>query len=194
VLPLHVPICQDAVLGESYRKTLKAQFLQIRRWTYGASDIAYFADKGFFTKNKIPKSDLFAKFWRLLEGHVTWAVGPILVLAGGFIPALFNRKSITVYELPIIVSHIQTVALAAALVTVFLALKTLPPRPLRYKRHRTLWMVLQWAYLPFTTIIFNSLAALTSQTRLMFGKYLSKFDVTEKAVVVETKRGAKLKT
>jgi hypothetical protein len=194
VLPLHVPICQDAVLGESYRKTLKAQFLQIRRWTYGASDVAYFAEKGFFTQNKIPKSDLFAKFWRLLEGHVTWAVGPILILAGGFIPALFNHKSIAVYELPIIVSHIQTVALAAALVTVFLALKTLPPKPARYKRHRTLWMVLQWAYLPFTTIIFNSLAALTSQTRLMFGWYLSKFDVTEKAVVVETKRGAKLKT
>jgi cellulose synthase/poly-beta-1,6-N-acetylglucosamine synthase-like glycosyltransferase len=192
VLPLHVPISQDAVLAESYRKTLKAQFLQIRRWTYGASDVAYFADQGFFKPNNIPKADLYAKFWRLLEGHVTWAVGPILVLAGGFIPALFNRKSITVYELPIIVSHIQTVALAAALVTVFLALKLLPPKPARYKHHRTLWMVLQWAYLPFTTIIFNSLAALNSQTRLMFGWYISKFDVTEKAVVVE-KHGKKAK-
>jgi cellulose synthase/poly-beta-1,6-N-acetylglucosamine synthase-like glycosyltransferase len=193
VLPLHVPICQDAVLNESYRKTLKAQFLQIRRWTYGASDVAYMAHQGFFKPNKVPKLDLLAKFWRLLEGHVTWAVGPILVLAGGFIPALFNHKSITVYELPIIVSHIQTVALAAVLVTVFLALKTLPPKPARYKRHRTLWMVLQWAYLPLTTLVFNSLAAFNSQTRLMFGWYISKFDVTEKAVMVDTKSGAKLK-
>jgi hypothetical protein len=53
-------------------------------------------------------------------------------------------------------------------------------------------MVLQWGYLPFTTIIFNSLAALNSQTRLMFGWYLNKFDVTEKAVVVE-KHGKKAK-
>jgi hypothetical protein len=106
---------------------------------------------------------------------------------------LFNHKSITVYELPIIVSHIQTVALAAVLVTVFLALKTLPPKPARYKRHRTLWMVLQWAYLPLTTLVFNSLAAFNSQTRLMFGWYISKFDVTEKAVMVDTKSGAKLK-
>lgn len=192
VLPLHVPISQDAVLADSYRKTLKAQFKQIRRWTYGASDVAYFANQALFKPNKISRLDLIAKFWRLLEGHITWAVGPILVLAGGFIPALFNHKSITVYELPIIVSHIQTVALAAAVVTIFLALKILPPKPARYTHHRTLWMVLQWGYLPFTTIIFNSLAALNSQTRLMFGWYLNKFDVTEKAVVVE-KHGKKAK-
>ena len=70
-----------------------------------------------------------------------------------------------------------------ALVTVFLALRTLPPRPARYRRHRTIWMVLQWGYLPITTLAFNSLAALSSQTRLMFKFYMSKFDVTEKAVI-----------
>ena len=44
-------------------------------------------------------------------------------------------------------------------------------------------MVLQWAYLPLTTLFYNSTAAFYSQTRLMFGKYMDKFDVTEKAVV-----------
>lgn len=195
VLPLHVPICQDAVLTNSYRKTLKAQFVQLRRWTYGASDVAYLVDKGYFTPNKVPRFDLFAKLWRLLEGHVTWAVGPLLVLAGGFVPALFNHKNITVYELPIIVSNIQRVALVAAVATLFLALKTLPPKPARYKRHRSLWMVLQWIYLPLTTIVYNSFAALYSQTRLMFGWYMSDFDVTEKAVVVDDgKNGSKLKS
>ena len=43
-----------------------------------------------------------------------------------------------------------------------------------------------WAYLPVTTVLYNSLAALYSQTRLLFGWYISKFDVTEKAVVAET--------
>jgi len=78
------------------------------------------------------------------------------------------------------------VALAIASITVFLALKTLPAKPLRYKRHRTLFMVLQWVYLPVTTLVFNAFAAMYSQTRLMFGRYMSKFDVTEKAVVSET--------
>ena len=44
-------------------------------------------------------------------------------------------------------------------------------------------MLLQWVYLPVTTIAFGCVAALNSQTRLIFKRYLSKFDVTEKAVV-----------
>jgi hypothetical protein len=72
--------------------------------------------------------------------------------------------------------------LVGVLASLFVALKTLPPRPLRYKRHRTIFMLLQWLYLPITTIAYGSLAALYSQTRLMFGWYLTKFDVTDKAV------------
>ncbi len=189
VLPLHVPIYQDAVLSESWVKTIKAQFVQLRRWTYGASDIAYVVQKGFLTPNKISKIDVFAKLWRLLEGHVTWAVGSLLVLFGGFVPGQFTDKSITAVELPIIVSRVQTIALISLFAMMYLALKTLPPKPLRYKRHRTLMMVLQWVYLPLTTIVYNSVAALNSQTRLMFGWYLSKFDVTEKAVVGATAEG-----
>lgn len=186
VLPVHLPIYQDAVLSETYRKTLKAQFVQLSRWTYGASDVAYVVDKGYFHKNTISRFDLFTKTWRLLEGHVTWAVGPILILVGGFIPALFHPEDYAANELPIIVSNIQRVALVAAFATLFLALKTLPPKPARYKHRRTLWMVLQWVYLPVTTIVYNSFAALYSQTRLMFGWYNSKFAVTEKAVVSES--------
>jgi cellulose synthase/poly-beta-1,6-N-acetylglucosamine synthase-like glycosyltransferase len=185
VLPLNLPISQDAVLTETYRKTLKAQFYQLRRWTYGASDVAYVAHYGFFTKNKIPLSDKIPKFWRLLEGHVTWAVGPILVLTCGFMPALFHPKSFAANELPLIVSHVQTVGIVALIVTVFMALRTLPPKPARYKRHRTILMVLQWVYFPLTTLCYNSLAAFNSQTRLMFKWYLSKFDETAKTVVTD---------
>jgi len=194
VLPLHLPIYQDAVLSDTYIKTLKAQFVQLRRWTYGASDVAYVVDKGFFKPNKVPRLDLIAKTWRLFEGHVTWAVGPLLVLFGGFIPSLFHPKNYTATELPVIVSRVQTVALGIALVTVFLALKTLPPKPARYKRHRSIFMILQWAYLPVTTIVYNSFAAFYSQTRLLLGKYMSKFDVTEKAVVTQNADGSKGQT
>ena len=45
-------------------------------------------------------------------------------------------------------------------------------------------MVIQWLLAPITGVAFGSLAAFNSQTRLMFKRYLSKFDVTEKAVVV----------
>ena len=146
-------------------------------------------DKGFFRKNKVPRFDLFTKTWRLFEGHVNWAVGSILILFGGFIPSLFHPKDIAANELPIVVSRVQTVAIVALLITIFLSLKTLPPKPQRYKRHRSLFMIIQWVYLPVTTVVYNSFAAYYSQTRLMLGKYMSKFDVTEKGVVVENIEG-----
>jgi hypothetical protein len=188
VLPLYIPIYQDAVLTDSYRKTLKAQFIQLRRWTYGASDIAYVIDKGFFHKNKVRKFDLIGKTLRLIEGHVSWAVAPILVLFAGYVPALFYHQgtagpTYVAFTLPLILSKIQRFAMVGGVMLIFIAIKTLPPRPARYKRHRTVFMVIQWVYLPVTTIGYNCVAALYSQTRLILGKYIDKFDVTEKAVV-----------
>jgi hypothetical protein len=177
-----VPIYQDAVLSDKYIKTFKAQFIQIRRWAYGASDIAYVAEKAFYTPNKISRLDRLFKFGRLLEGHISWATSPLILAFAAFIPVFFNAESYTANQLPIIASRIQTIALAGIFITFFLSFKTLPPKPARYKRHRSLWMVLQWVLLPVTTICFNALAALTSQTRLMLGRYLEKFDLTEKAV------------
>jgi cellulose synthase/poly-beta-1,6-N-acetylglucosamine synthase-like glycosyltransferase len=185
VYPLYVPIYQDAVLSSTLRKTLKMQFVQLRRWAWGASDVAYVADKAFFTPNKVPRFDMAAKFARLLEGHVTWAVAPLILAFSAFIPALFNPDDFAANQLPVIASRIQTLALVGIVVTLFLSVKMLPKKPERYKRRRNLWMVLQWVMLPVTTIGYNSLAALYSQTRLMFGRYMDTFDVTDKAVVTE---------
>lgn len=185
VYPLYVPIYQDAVLSDTLRKTLKAQFIQLRRWAWGASDVAYVADKGFFTPNSVPKFDLMTKFGRLLEGHVTWAVAPLILAFSAFIPALFNPDDFAANQLPLIASRIQTLALVGIFVTLFLSVKMLPKKPERYKRRRNLWMVLQWVMLPVTTIAYNSFAALYSQTRLIFGRYMDSFDVTDKAVVTQ---------
>jgi cellulose synthase/poly-beta-1,6-N-acetylglucosamine synthase-like glycosyltransferase len=183
VYPLSIPIYQDAVLADGYLRTIKAQFIQLRRWTYGASDVAYVADKGFFHKNKASKLDVFAKFLRLLEGHVTWATGTVLVFGAAFIPPFFHPQSFAANELPLIVSRIQKIGIAGLLASVLVCMLTLPPRPARYKRHRSLLMMAQWVLAPVSSICFGSTAAFYSQTRLMFGKYISKFDVTEKAVV-----------
>ncbi len=188
VYPLSIPIYQDAVLAEGYLRTMKAQFIQLRRWTYGASDIAYIASKGFFHKNKAPKADVIAKFLRLIEGHVTWATGAILIYFAAFIPPFVHPQNLAANELPLIVSRVQRVSIVGLLVLVYVCLVTLPPRPARYKRHRSIFMLTQWVFLPLTSLAYGSLAAFNSQTRLMFKRYLSKFDVTEKAVVTTSGR------
>src|SRR4029079_8191996 len=110
VYPIYTPIYQDAVFTEKYTKTLKMQFVQLRRWAWGASDIAYVANQGFLMKNKIPKIDLIFKFFRLLEGHITWAVAPLVIAFGAFIPALFNSHDFASVQLTVVASRIETIA------------------------------------------------------------------------------------
>jgi cellulose synthase/poly-beta-1,6-N-acetylglucosamine synthase-like glycosyltransferase len=186
VIPIFLPIYQDAVLAKGYRRTLKAQFIQIRRWAWGASDVAYVAKYGYLTKNKISKIDVTFKFLRLLEGHVSWATASLILAYGALIPSLFNGDNFLATQLPMLASYIQTIALSTILISMFLSFKILPPKPARYKKHRTVLMVFQWALMPITTICYSAGAAIYSQTRLMFGWYIGGFDVTEKAVKTDS--------
>jgi hypothetical protein len=76
---------------------------------------------------------------------------------------------------------LQRIATVGLLITVYITFKSLPPRPERYNHRRTFWMVIQWVYFLVTGLVYNSFAAIYSQTRLMFGRYLG-FVITEKAV------------
>ena len=183
VTPVYVPIYQDAVLSDTYVKTLKAQFKQLRRWAYGASDVPYVATRVFTRQRNVSFMGGLGRFARLLDGHVTLASMSILVAVGGWVPLLVNSQSaqdIAAHQLPEVVSSIQQVAMVGLLITVFLSFKMLPPRPERYKRHRTIGMVLQWFLMPVTAIAYSASAAFNAQTHLLLGKYLDTFDVTEK--------------
>jgi hypothetical protein len=181
VFPIYVPIYQDAVLTDSYKRTLKMQFIQVRRWAWGASDIAYVFNNGFFKKNAVPRHLMVARALRLLEGHISWSTAPLILLLAALVPFLINPESYLTNQLPQIARWIQTVATVGILVSLYLSLRSLPPKPERYKRHRTLLMMAQWILLPVTTIVYGAMAAIYSQTRLMFGWYLG-WVITEKAV------------
>lgn len=184
VLPVYVPIYQDAVLSNTYLKTLKMQFIQLRRWAYGASDVPYVAVRVFTKKRNVSFFGGFGRFLRLLDGHITLASVSILVAFGGWIPLLINPEAFrdpVAHQLPDLIGSMQRIATVGLLITVFLAFKLLPPRPARYKRHRTVWMVLQWVLMPISAVGYSAGSALYSQGRLFLGKYLDKFDVTDKA-------------
>ncbi len=186
VIPLYVPIYQDAVLSDTYVKTLKAQFVQLRRWAYGASDVPYVATRVFTKKRNVPFWAGFTRLLRLIDGHVTLASVSLIVTFGGFGPLFINpeaSRSVAANQLPEVLSLLQRVAMIGLFITIFLAFKMLPPRPARYKRHRNIGMVLQWLLMPVIAIGYNAAAAFYSQTRLLFGSYLDKFDVTDKATV-----------
>ena len=186
VLPIRIPIYQDAVIDETFWKTIKAQFIQVRRWYYGASDVAYVGSKLFVPRSRRYMSfwRLFPKFLRLLDGHVTLAIMAPIITFGGWVPMIMNYSShaMVAYNLPNIISIIETVASIGILVTVFVSFRILPKRPKKYKKGRNLLMILQWILMPITSILYQSIAAYYAQTRLMLGLYMEKFDVTRKIV------------
>ena len=191
VVPIRVPIYQDAVLSETLSKTLKAQFIQLRRWMYGASDIPYVANLYFSKNRNVPIVDGLMKLIRLIDGHVTAVFQSPMAAFGGWVPLIVyaaSSRSVIVHQLPNVISALQQIATIGIFITILISLKMLPPRPERYKKRRSLWMVAQWVYMPVTSICYNAAAAAYSQTRLAFGKYLDKFDVTEKGRIEDVER------
>ena len=191
VVPIRVPIYQDAVLSETLPKTLKAQFIQLRRWMYGASDIPYVANLYFSKNRNVPIIDGLMKLIRLIDGHVTAVFQSPMAAFGGWVPLIVyaaSSRSVIVHQLPNVISTLQQVATVGIFITILISLKMLPPRPERYRKRRSLWMVAQWVYMPVTSICYNAAAAAYSQTRLAFGKYLDKFDVTEKGRIEDVER------
>ena len=186
VLPIRIPIYQDAVLDETFLKTVKAQFIQVRRWYYGASDVAYVGTKLFCKKSErpVPFWQLFPRFWRLLDGHVTLAILAPIVAFGGWVPMLMNLSShaMVAYNLPNVVSIVETFASIGLIITVLVSFKMLPPRPAKYRKGKNILMVLQWILMPITSILYQSIAAYYAQTRLILGRYMEKFDVTKKII------------
>ena len=185
VLPIRVPIYQDAVMEEGVLKTLKAQFIQLRRWDYGASDVAYVGDRLFSKEREMAFFPLFAKFMRLLDGHVTLAAMSPIVAFGGWVPRLMNFQSrnLMTYNLPNTVSWIQMFASIGLMITIIMSLRMLPPKPEGYKYRNKFTMVVQWVLMPVVAIVYQSAAAFYAQTRLMLGHYMENFEVTKKVSV-----------
>ncbi len=186
IIPLRIGVGQDAVLSETYRKTLRAQFIQLRRWAYGASDVPYVARILLSKGRRVGFWAGWTRFFRLLDSHVTQAcIAPIVAL-GAWVPLYLNseaaHRTIIANDLPLVVARIQQVAIVGLLITVFVSLTMLPKRPKRYRKAKGIMMILQWVLMPVNAIVYSSASAYTAQTKLLLGKYMEKFDVTEKAI------------
>lgn len=184
VLPIRAPIYQDAVLSDTLYQTLKAQFIQLRRWDYGASDVAYVGDYLCSKERTVRLLSLCPKFIRLVDSHVTLAATAPIVVFGGWIPVIFGLQTrvMAAHFLPTLVGLVQMFGSIGLIVTILISLRYIPPRPERYGRIRSILMITQWVLAPIVSIVYSSACAFYSQTRLMLGLYMENFDVTKKAV------------
>lgn len=181
--PIYMPIYQDAVLSKTHLRTFKSQYVQLRRWAYGISDFP-FVVKHYLTNKQIGFWEKIIQVGRLLEGHISWATAPLILTFVAWLPLLLNahfKNLVIAHQLPVVASRILTLAMLGIFVTIWISLISLPPRPARYKKSKSIFMLTQWLLMPVVAICFGSMAAIDAQTRLMFGRYLV-FKVTDKVV------------
>ncbi len=181
IVPL--PVSMDAALASTYWETLLNQYKQLRRWAYGAENIpvvmrALLPDKkiSFYRKMQV--------LLELVEGHVLWAIAPIILGFVGWMPLLFGgaefKEGVLAHNLPFITSYLMTIAMGGLLIIAGMNFLLLPPKPKRYSRWRYVNLTLQWFLVPLMAPFIIALPAIDAQTRLLFGKYFGSFWVTEK--------------
>ncbi len=182
VTPLYIPVSMDTVRDDSMGKSLKNLYLQQRRWAWGTEHVPYLLKE--FPKH--PEISWWKKvviLFHELEGKWSWAVVAPFITLMGTLPLWFAgkdlRQSALFFNTPQILKVLMTLAMIGLLVSAVMSMLMLPPPPAGHRSHRTLLMLLQWALLPVSLIVFSSLPCLDAVTRLMRGQYLG-FNVSTK--------------
>lgn len=190
VTPIHLPVSMDTVMTGSYWKALIALYKQLRRWAWGVENFPYMLEA--FRKDKeMPFSVKFSWAFKQLEGTITWATAPLVIFILGYLPfwvAPEEFRSFTIFQnTPFTLQWLMRLAMIGLFVSATLALTLLPPRPKHLSRPFAYGSILlQWALLPVTFILFGALPAIDAQTRLMLGKSLG-FNVSPKRTASATK-------
>jgi hypothetical protein len=175
------PVYMDAVLSDSYLKTLKSQYKQLRRWAWGVSDFPFIVFNMIKSKN-IPLSRKIYEILHFLESVFFWATGPILMLFAGAIPSMVNRnfgQSILSLNLPLYMSYLLNISSLGILVCLIITTQIIPfDKQKRLIRKVSLF--LQWLLVPIVSVTLSSIPAIDAQTRLMLNQRLD-FQVTQKS-------------
>jgi hypothetical protein len=183
VKPIYLPVSLDAVLADTYWHTIQNQYKQKRRWAYGIENFPLLA-RAFLANKKIPFGKKVKHLFTMLEGHWSWATNAFVIVLLGWLPVMIGgpkfNESVLAHNLPYMTRYLMNAALIGLVVSMFLSLMLLPPRPARYSRKRYIYMFLQWFLVPITAPFLGAMPAIDSQTRILFGKYFGEFWVTEK--------------
>ncbi len=182
-VPMYIPVSMDTVDGDSIWQCLKNLYKQQRRWAWGVEHFPYLIFN-FRKDKKIPWKKKFKYTLNLLEGMYSWATAPIIIFTLGRLPLYFvtpsESSTVLVQNTPFILEWLLRLAMVGIFASVILSLLLLPQRPRTKKPYHWLIMLLQWALLPITLMLFGSIPAVDAQTRLMLGKHLGFFNTPKK--------------
>ncbi len=182
VKPIHLPLSLDAVLAETWWKTVQNQYKQKRRWAYGIENFPVMM-RAIWPDKIIPLGTKLRIMFEMIEGHYSWATTSFILAFLGWLPLMLGNQifldSVLAKNLPYITETLMRLAMMGLLVSIPLSLLSLPPKPKYYHWTRYFNMLFQWALFPIVAFI-SAIPAIDSQTRILTKNYFGEFWVTEK--------------
>ena len=189
VVPMFTTVSMDTVYIGKFWQSLKNQYKQMRRWAWGVEHFPWMWDNFFGSRanKRIPLNKRLRYLWNQLEGMYSWATAPLLILIIGRLPLMLasstDKATAFVQNAPITLERLMAIGMLGLIINAIMYAFVLPERPTNKSLFNYLIMILQWVIFPFTMIIFGSIPAVESQTRLLLsGKYRLGFWVTEKKI------------
>lgn len=184
VVPLYTRIMSYAAGADGHVKSIINQYEQVKRWAWGVSDDSWII-KNIVAQKKRFKNKLYVVLRGLaaVYEHFMWPLYGFVLGFGANIPPLISKKfSYSVYgqTLPRTASTILTVSLIIFFGVLILD-TLIKPKPANKKVtfFSVIVYFLEIICMPITGILFGTIPALDSHTRLLLGKRLE-YRVTEK--------------
>jgi len=171
--PIFIPVNMDTVAVNSFWQTVVNQYKQMRRWAWSAEHQPYLITN--FKKNqKISRWVKFRYIWKLVEGQLSWATAPVLLMIFTRLPLYVARNdtSVLIQNAPFVIETLLQIAMVGMVASAVFNIMLLPGSPPKHVYYKYLTMVLQWFLLPITLIVFGSVPAIDAQWRLLIGKHL----------------------
>ena len=182
VIPLSYPVSMDANLAPTFTQTATNIYKQHRRWAWGSENVPYIL-MACVKNAAIPLRKKIHMAFVQIEGFWSLATHPILIFLLGWLPIVIGghdfNSTLLSYNLPFITRNLMNFCMFGLIFSAAVSMSLLPPPPKDAKVHKKLFMILQWALVPFTMTLFSAIPGLEAQTRLMLGKYMG-FWVTPK--------------
>ena len=179
--PIYLPVYADAVESTTFKKTLKSQYEQRKRWAWGVSDTPWIIRNYLLTPG-VPFWEKTLRVLYVVQSHFTWPVHFFLITIGLTLATLVNPrfgKTSLGYMVPRLSSIVLTTALIFLVVMLILDNIYRPKRPKSFPLWRSILSPLEFVLMPVAGFFFSALPGIDAHTRLLIGKYIE-YKVTEK--------------
>jgi hypothetical protein len=179
--PVFLRIMSDAAEGKGHVDTIRNNYMQERRWSWGISDDGWVLQNVFLNLGKHDFITVYRALHAVFD-HVLSPVMGIMLLVGGNIPPLVNpvfNTTVLGAQLPRISSSIITISLFFLIGIILLDLAYKPKRDNKLGLLNIPIQIAEWIVLPFATFFLSLAPGIEANTRLLFGQYLEYY-VTKK--------------